>query len=135
MACFYTYIAKSSEESWITSGEDIVSQDSTFHQYIAALYWTFETITTVGYGDISASSSYEYIFVCALECIGMGFFAIFVSKITDLLNQEDSLQELKKSHEAKIELFVARIQRYNAQKPMNKDYTKSIQNFFISRWD
>ena len=42
---------------------------------------------------------------------------------------------MKKKHEALIELFIARIQRYNAQKPMKKYYTKHVTRFFRARWD
>ena len=88
MACLYTYIAiQLDDESWITDHADIVHQTSRIEQYIASLYWVFETFSTVGYGDISPTRQAEYLFTFLLQCIGMFFFAMFVSKITNLFNQ------------------------------------------------
>jgi voltage-gated potassium channel Kch len=35
--------------------------------YIASLYWTFTTLTTVGYGDIVGYTTEEYIYTMVVE--------------------------------------------------------------------
>jgi hypothetical protein len=47
--------------------------------YIFALYWIFEVITTVGYGDYSGSTTQELIFSMFLEFAGLTFFSLFMN--------------------------------------------------------
>jgi len=49
--------------------------------YIAALYWTVTTLTTVGYGDFKGYTWEEYLFLIMVELIGLGFFAFFMGEI------------------------------------------------------
>merc|ERR1719158_1854896 len=50
-------------------------------RYIAALYSTMATLTTVGYGDIVAVSSMERAFGTVMLVGGTGVFAMIVSSI------------------------------------------------------
>ena len=43
--------------------------------YVNAFYFILTTITTVGYGDISGSTTNEYLFSMCVEFIGLTFFS------------------------------------------------------------
>jgi len=51
---------ESLDSGWICR-EGLI-EAGTFHKYVSSLYWAFSTLTTVGYGDISAKTiPVEYI--------------------------------------------------------------------------
>ncbi|MFN9899486.1 MAG: ion channel [bacterium] len=47
-----------------------------FQKYTASFYFSVTTITTVGYGDISAHNSLERIIAIMIEISGVVFFSI-----------------------------------------------------------
>eukprot|EP01052_Picozoa_sp_SAG31_P028381 SAG31_NODE_2734_length_5172_cov_2.068007_5_plen_386_part_00 len=60
-----------------------------FPQYLAAIYWSFQTMTTVGYGDYPASTQPEMFAACAAMLIGAGIFGMIVGKLTDLVRKQN----------------------------------------------
>lgn len=45
--------------------------------YVTALYFTFSSLTSVGFGNVSANTSYEKIFCVIMMLIGGSFYFIF----------------------------------------------------------
>lgn len=45
------------------------------HQYIAAIYWAITTMSTIGYGDITADTTTERLVTLVSMCIGASIFA------------------------------------------------------------
>ncbi|KAF4706443.1 hypothetical protein FOZ62_007249, partial [Perkinsus olseni] len=58
--------------------------------YIAALYWSFATMTTVGYGEIHPVNSREQIFGMLTMLLACGVFAFFIGNIGGLIRSLDS---------------------------------------------
>lgn len=54
-------------------------------KYITSLYWSIQTLTTVGYGDVSAVSIPEQIIAILWMIIGVGFYSITISNISILI--------------------------------------------------
>lgn len=62
-------------------------------QYIVSLYFTWESCTTIAYGDITQSNNTEKLFCIGLEILGvMGFTASF-GTITRLLYTHDASEQ------------------------------------------
>ena len=58
--------------------------------YIISFYWSLSTITTVGYGDISAGTTLERIYSLVMMSIGVVSFSFAISSISDIVNKIDS---------------------------------------------
>lgn len=59
---------------------------SVFEQYVASLYYTFETLFTVGYGDIHATNQGERVFTILVMLMGSVLFGAVLAKIKDVLD-------------------------------------------------
>lgn len=70
--------------------------------YLCAFYWTVTTITTVGYGDISAYNVSEMAFCSIAMVIGVFLYSFTIGSLsTLLLNLDSEKQKLN----AKLELL------------------------------
>ena len=83
---------KSQEGSWVNSYVEEMQEktgDPTVNEYtymwtiyVNAFYFILTTITTVGYGDISGSTTNEYLFSMCVEFIGLTFFSFLTGTIS-----------------------------------------------------
>ena len=65
-------------------------------KYLAAFEWVFQTLTTVGFGDIGAQTLTERIFAIMWMIIGVGFYSFAIGNVgTILSNMDRRLSELK----------------------------------------
>eukprot|EP00854_Cymbomonas_tetramitiformis_P002997 gene2997-3814_t len=59
-------------------------------QYIASVYWTMTTLTTVGYGDISPTTNTERVFTCVVMLIGAVVYASIFGSVAVLIQNFDA---------------------------------------------
>ena len=67
--------------------EDGVLSAVTIRQYIASMHWAFQTMTTVGYGDIPVTSNSERIWAMFGMVVGCIVFSTFVSYISSAIDR------------------------------------------------
>jgi len=91
MACFW-FMAATLEENlfntWV-GGRDIVDESSGY-QYFNAFYWAFQTVTTVGYGDFSVSTTTEYILALMWMIIGVNFYSFTIGNVSSIIAAMDA---------------------------------------------
>lgn len=85
---FSSQFSAEGEDNWITNGdyEGLPKSD----QYLIALYFTITTITTVGYGDILATSSIEKIFCILIMLTGVIGFSFATGVLTSIIQNYDA---------------------------------------------
>eukprot|EP00961_Rhodomonas_salina_P200579 2705696-Rhodomonas_salina.9 len=76
---------------WILS-EGMVDEDGNwlqtrYHEWITAFYWSITTMSTIGYGDISASTTSERTVASVVMVFGVGFFAWATGRLTYILTK------------------------------------------------
>ena len=94
LACCWIRIGKSIDGSWIDVHGVNEDYSKRTNVYIASLYWTITTLTTVGYGDLKGYTPYEYLFQIVLEFIGIGFFSFFIGKIQEVMKAERKFNDM-----------------------------------------
>lgn len=86
VACLWVFFASFADElkgTWMDN--DDIRGMNTDGRYLTSMYWTVTTITTVGYGDISASNNIERIFCIITMMAGVVLFNTAASIFTKLL--------------------------------------------------
>jgi Trk-type K+ transport system membrane component len=58
--------------------------------YVTSFYYTVTTITTVGYGDISANSTVEKVLAIILMIIGASGFSFAAGSLSSLMSNLDA---------------------------------------------
>lgn len=66
--------------------------DASYNEWITSFYWAITTMSTIGYGDISAHTAKERSVAVVMMIIGCGFFAWATGRIVNVLS--------KRSHSA-----------------------------------
>lgn len=92
---------------WIAlgSGTSEATEDPIL-KYVRAIYWTFTTLTTVGYGDIAAKSISQMLFACSVQVVGVGVFGFILSNVASLLSRSDAAREHHMDNLDKVETFM-----------------------------
>ncbi len=75
---------------------------TTATQYIASFYWAFQTLTTLGYGDITPQTVTEMIFSIFWMLTGVGFYSFTIGNLSNILSNIDKRASILKD---KIEAF------------------------------
>ena len=58
--------------------------------YLTSIYWTVQTVTTVGYGDIPGTNSAERIFCSIIMVLGVCSFSFVNGSLASVLSSYDS---------------------------------------------
>jgi hypothetical protein len=137
-ACLWYFVAKLQDlapDCWVTRLNYNDAPD--FELYIASLYWTLTTVTTVGYGDISAGTLLEKVFGLIIMTCGVFMYSYAIGALSsivsvfDIKNREMNaklsiLASIKKEYGLKQEIYdkVRKMIKYD----MNKNQ-KDRMNF------
>ena len=88
ISCLWIFLGTSDRkygdiDNWI----DVYEFDPDDHgkMYTIGLYWTITTITTVGYGDISATNTTERIVACIIMVIGVIAFSFSTGSLSSII--------------------------------------------------
>ena len=85
------------EEGWVETfllaesvklGHVPLASDYFTSIYPNAFYFILTTITTVGYGDITGTTSAEFIFSMFVEFIGLTFFSLLTGTISVMFSSD-----------------------------------------------
>jgi hypothetical protein len=107
---------------------------SDYDQTLALVYFSFTTLTTVGFGDYNPRSNGERLFIAFGLLFGVMIFAVILG------NYQGILDEMKKFYDTaddsgELSRFFTVLQRYNDYKAMRPELKTSIEIYFEHRWE
>ena len=117
-----THDGKKYKGTWLSPWEKSYSSDSAF--YCISFYWTITTITTVGYGDISATNLSEMIFASIMMVIGVISFSFANGALTSILATSDSENG---NFNSKVEILEKAKKKYHIPDTLYRRTKKSIK--------
>ena len=90
-------------DTWVVRYGLIDESDG--RKYLFALYWALTTLTTVGFGDISAGTSAERVICIVWMMFGVGFYSFAVGTITSVLTSMDDSNQILDEKISFLEFF------------------------------
>lgn len=64
------------ENTWIENFQKDFKMHDDFHEFVISLYWTIQTITTVGYGDVGLENDFERMAAAFVMVSGVILFSV-----------------------------------------------------------
>ena len=98
--------------------------ETSVDQYVAALYWSLSTMSTIAYGDITPMSSVERIFSCFVMVTGTSVYAYGVASVVTLATGANETERhfMKRKDE---------LNRYMRQMHMPVELKHSLREYFM----
>jgi CRP-like cAMP-binding protein len=117
-SCVYWYLSASlSDYAWFDKLD--LRGASLSDQYIATLYWTFTTLSTVGYGDITPVDTPGQVVSTMIMILGGTVFGYIVANVSGLMSSLDVTS-------TRVNERIAEVSEYLAEKNASSGLSESI---------
>ena len=123
-ACIWFLIANISSnpyETWI--GDRNIIDSSHGFQYLNSMYWAFQIVTTIGYGDIAIHTSTEYIYTIIWMIFGVTFYS-FVLGVVILIYIKYDKDEMILKDKLKV------VEQFSVKHSLPPEVQKKIRLYF-----
>ncbi len=109
VACAWFIVGTLDEvEGWVTS--NFLSSDlhgaTVSEQYLASMYWSVMTLTTIGYGDIKPVTQWERLFAILMMLLGSAMFAYVVGTMCSVVQGLSETQLAFQAHMDRINEYM-----------------------------
>lgn len=104
-----------------------VSNITQIEYYITSLYYTFTSLTSVGFGNVSANTTAEKVFTIVMMLIGALMHAVVFGNVTAIIQRMYSRRSLYQSKWRDLKDFMALHQ-------MPKELKQRMQDYFQTVW-
>jgi hypothetical protein len=133
IACLWLIIATidvDTENSW-RSSFDLVGENESSNRselYLTSFYFTVTTITTVGYGDMSANTFLERIVCIVIMIIGVIAFSLASGALTNYISQQESKSA---AYEEKMGVLEKLMTNFNMPRDLYIGIRRNIEQNYI----
>lgn len=106
VGCFWFMSSKFSEfepNTWVVR-RGVIDSSIQF-QYSESLYWAFQVLTTVGYGDFGAQTLTELVLNLIWMSFGVSFYSFVVGSVTSIIAREAQNTETLKNKLRALDQF------------------------------
>eukprot|EP00878_Enallax_costatus_P022606 GHUV01023998.1.p1 GENE.GHUV01023998.1~~GHUV01023998.1.p1 ORF type:complete len:850 (+),score=127.25 GHUV01023998.1:227-2776(+) len=91
-ACTFWFIAVQEgdqTQTWVSQEKDTIAGRSVVELYVFSFYWAIVTFATLGYGDVTPSTTAEILFTICYIAINLIVWAYILGTITLLVTKQD----------------------------------------------
>jgi len=97
-------------------------------RYLAALYWTVTTLTTVGYGDVTPAGSAQVAYAMAVMVLGVGMYGYVIGNVANLLGNAD---ERRAKHLERLERTTLLLR----ERGVSAQLRRRVREYFEYLWE
>jgi hypothetical protein len=113
---------------WIALGSGTAGPNpDRWVEYSKAFYWAMTTLTTVGYGDISAAKIPQMYYAGLVQILGVGVFGFILSNVASILARLDAAREHHIDNLDKVETFLKSNQ-------IPKELRQKVRGYYHYLW-
>lgn len=102
-------------------------------QVIIAMYFTFTTLSTVGFGDFHPKNSFERIVMTFVLLFGVAIFLYILGEFLDIMKQFMEFDSVYEDGD-QLNKFFGTLQNINGNYPLDSKLIRSIEDHFILKW-
>ena len=128
--CIWYFVAKLEDlnpDSWVVRLGYIDS--SNYQIYILSFYWTLTTVTTVGYGDVSAGTTPERIYNLFIMSFGVLMYSFAIGSLSSIIA---ALDQKSAEMNQKLEILTSIKKEYNLNQEIY-DKVRKVIKFDLNR--
>jgi len=115
--------------------QPLLEQDA-FEQWVHSFYFVLTVFTTVGFGDISATTTGEIIYVCFTMVVGTVVHSIIISEVISIVTKVDDAELYRDKQSELVEAFADHTELGAEQRKMMTDWvTWNAKSWVTSRYD
>lgn len=115
------------------AGELIIEMYSHLEITLILTYFSFTSLSTVGFGDFNPKSDLERLLCAFILVFGVSLFSIIMGQFTEILDNFKNLNA-DLDHGEELACFLSMIQKFNGGKPIDHDFKVRIEDFFHYKW-
>ena len=91
-----------------------------------SFYWAFQTITTVGYGDFSITTNWEFVLCLFWMIIGVNFYTYVIGSVSSIIVANDNQNAI-------LNQKLNTLNDYSKKYELPKDVQNKIDQFFKNK--
>eukprot|EP01050_Picozoa_sp_SAG11_P008142 SAG11_NODE_703_length_7658_cov_12.066411_6_plen_533_part_00 len=139
------FVVASNENGWVRDGDNglinacgdrdaLMGKPGTMfedikplEQYLCSMYWTLQTLTTIGYGDMAPVSNKERVYTTFIFTVGTCIFTVISGFVIGLVM---SGQNAREEYRQKVIAMIS----YMRRRKINETLVDKTQTFYEHRW-
>ncbi|KAL4494240.1 hypothetical protein ABPG73_018759 [Tetrahymena malaccensis] len=137
-ACIWYYVGTQNDQGWIDFNQ--LDRSDIYSNYICSYYYAVVTMTTIGYGDITAKTTEERFVMIFLALLSCGIFGFTINSIGNILSDFKQKSDMYLTELGKLNKYLSHYQvstevQTNARKYLkfvhqekNKDQLSTLQS-------
>lgn len=111
------------------------SKKSNSHNMVALMYFSYTTLSTVGFGDFHPKSDYERLVCIIILLLGVAIFGLIMGDFLEIIDRFNTLDEVIEEGDALSMFFDCLKKRYNYGVDVDPERKQQIEKFFDYKWN
>lgn len=123
-------------ETFITTNDlDVENSSRTnTHNMVLLMYFSYTTLSTVGFGDFNPRSDQERLLCIVVLLLGVGIFGQILNNFLEIIEKFNKLEEEIDDGDMLSMFFDCLKKRYNYDIEIDKEQKRKIEQYFSYRW-